>query len=155
MQKYAASFLLLVTVMLIPTHAHGQSAPQTRVRTAPKAEEVEHLRKVLGDARLRADEPRQVIEAIKRAGDLRAPELAGSLASLLTFAQIFPEDQVAEETGILFHTYIMSVVRRYPAVSALFQIGKPALPALVKYIAGSAHDEPLARVVLQKIIWLQ
>jgi hypothetical protein len=100
---------------------------------------------VLGDPRLRADEPRQVIEAIKRAGELGAPELAESLVSLLTFAQTFPEDRIAEETGVVFHTNSMSVGRRYPAVSALFQIGKPALSALVKRIGSSANDEPLAR----------
>jgi hypothetical protein len=43
------------------------------------------------------------------------------------------------------HTSSTSIERRYPASGALFQIGKPALPALVKYIAGSANDEPLSR----------
>jgi hypothetical protein len=39
----------------------------------------------------------------------------------------------------------MSIGRRCPAFGALFRIGKPALPELVKYIAGSANYEPLAR----------
>ena len=53
------------------------------------------------------------------------------LVSALSFQQTFSEDPEVE-------IHIITQSERYPAIDALFQIGKPALPALCKVIASDA-----------------
>lgn len=100
--------------------------------------------KVLGDSQERTGDPERVVAAIKRAGELRAVEAVDGLVALLTFAQTFRWEQEQEELGVVSHTNTMTTGSRYPAVRALFQIGEPALPALVDHIQDDQTD-PLAR----------
>jgi hypothetical protein len=127
--------LKFVTVILVfGFHSAGKEPickPAKHIQSVETAQsdEVNKLRAVIRDARLRRQDPKQVTSAIDRLGELKAEPAIGDLVSILTFRQQFSEDQ--EEIGIVTDS------RRYPATNALWQIGKPALPALSAAIASN------------------
>lgn len=138
MKKRRRSLLLLVGLFLTCACCSSPALGQDAHR-AKQNEEVARLREVLDDPQLRDSEPERLAGAIRRAGDLKAQEAIGSLIRLLTFRYKSPREQEAEEVGIA-----IAVPQPYPAVSALFQIGEPALPALIRHIETNDTD-PLAR----------
>lgn len=103
--------------------------------------EVDKLRILVRDERLREADPKQVISAIKRLGELKAESAIDDLVGIITFKQTFSfetPDAVNEVRPI-------TSFERYPATGALIQIGTPALPALIEVIerhkAGSIQSE--------------
>jgi HEAT repeat protein len=110
-------------------------------RGGERSEEIPRLLKTLDDPQLRSGNPDRLAGAIRRAGELRTQESVDSLVRLLTFRYKSPREREAEDEGIF-----ISVQQPYPAVSALFQIGEPALPALIRRISSDEGEEPgLAR----------
>lgn len=99
--------------------------------------EVSTLISVLRDSRLRQDDPERVIKAIERLGDLKAAAAVDDLIQLIAFRRTFSWER---NGGSILELQPITPGNRYPAVSALFQIGKPALPALVKVIEGSESN---------------
>jgi len=95
--------------------------------------EVSTLISVLRDSRLRQDDPERVIKAIERLRDLKAVAAVDDLIQLIGFSRTFSWERT---DGSILELQPITPGNRYPAVSALFQIGKPALPALVKVIEG-------------------
>src|SRR5579872_4502368 len=70
--------------------------------------------------------PNCVTYAIMRLGDAKTIEAAPVIADYLDYKRPFTPE---EEESIRLH-FSMPLREFYPAVTALFQIGKPALPAL-------------------------
>jgi hypothetical protein len=81
---------------------------------------------VLRDENLQKNDPKRVVEAIERAGDLEAVEAIDALTELLTFKRA----DVDEANEIHLH----SLATLYPAIQALTSIGKRSLPALIEVI---------------------
>lgn len=73
----------------------------------------------------RTADPQCVTEAITRAGVLRTPAATEVLITLLDFER--PETAMEK-------MHISSLHDKFPAVPALFAVGKPAVPALIRRI---------------------
>ncbi|HYE72525.1 MAG TPA: hypothetical protein VEF04_04305 [Blastocatellia bacterium] len=117
-------FFILVSSKEIPALLKSQNISYD--------ENMQKLLSTLRNESLRKNSPQEVIKAIKRLGELRSTEAVDDLIKLLTFRQSFNwEDHSGESINEIqpIHTG-----NRYPATSALINIGKPALPALVKII---------------------
>ena len=117
-------FLVLCLLLLLCEQAKARISRQT----GNENEEVKRLIMVLHDQGLREHEPQQMIKAIERLGALKAVAAIDDLAQLLTFRQHF-EGESGRKTNIQMWQFPY-----YPAINALSQIGKPALPALIKII---------------------
>lgn len=102
-------------------------------------EEITRLILILGDQKLRESDPDRIIKAIQRLGELKATVAVDDLVGLLTFKQTFKWER---DDGIVHEIQPITPGNRYPAVSALFQIGKPALPALVSVIERNEPHSP-------------
>ncbi len=96
-----------------------------------RAAKVAELRAILHDEQLHKDDPKRVLEAIRQLGDERAVEAVPELVQHLGFERMFTWQEEAIE--------VITMGRQYPAISALFQIGEDALPALIGFI--ESNDE--------------
>lgn len=94
-------------------------------------QDVERLLAIIRDERLRGSDPERVTKAIERLGEIRAIAAIDDLAQLLSFRGSFDWEK-SQVPGVLNHLVLPSDL--YPATTALFQIGKPSLPALIKAI---------------------
>ena len=88
--------------------------------------EIERLRQVIRDKEIQEQDPEQVVRAMRRLGELRAVDAIDDLIALLAFK--YPKESRIGGIGL-------NRGDGYMAKSALFQIGEPALPALVRAIA--------------------
>jgi PBS lyase HEAT-like repeat-containing protein len=135
---------ILVSTLDITPIPIGTQAMQVQNSARPadqrpddeRSEEIGKLLVVLRDVDLRKTHPEKVIAAIRRLGDLRASEAIDDLIELLSFSPLFP----GEVAGADGKPIVEFQVIRYPATGALFQIGRPALPALVKVIEVDSPD---------------
>lgn len=135
------TFVLGATVHTPLVEAQSRHVQNQTNAAMPRSEEISKLLVVLRDPELRKTQPERVVAAIQRLGEMRATEAVNDLVELLTFARKFAwerDDAIVE---------IQPITRgnRYPATSALFQIGRPALPALVKVIELNPTDSEWAQ----------
>jgi len=93
--------------------------------------EVARLILILRDKRARIAEPKRVVQAILRLGQLKAVQAIPDLAAMLTFRRTFEWE---DKEGTLEIQPILTG-NRYPASDALSGIGKSSLPVLVAVIA--------------------
>ena len=93
---------------------------------------LEKLLAVLRDGKLRENEPKLVLEAIQRVGEMKAAQAISALIPLLTFRRTIEAENQAGEAVVEIH--LVPPGERYPAINALSQIGQASLPALVKVI---------------------
>jgi hypothetical protein len=128
-KNVSTCLFLMLSLLTIPT-AVGLCGAQSPASN-PK-EEVAKLLAVLRDPDLRRSHPEQVVAAIDRLGEMHASEAVEDLVKLLTFAQKF--DWESPDQKAIVEIQLIHTGNRYPATSALFQIGQPALLALLKVI---------------------
>jgi hypothetical protein len=108
-----------------------------RLRGAGQRERQAHDQKVnqllltLDDEQIGKTDPKRVIKAIQRLGQMQAVTAIDDLIRLLGFQRTYSE---REGDPILSQVRPTSILVRYPATEALAQIGQPALPALVRVI---------------------
>ncbi len=88
---------------------------------------VEELLTIIRDDRLWEEDQDRVARAMYRLGELRAVEAINDLTRLLTYRRSFESDET--RVGNLIEP-----TSRYPAIGALYGIGEPSLPALVRVI---------------------
>ncbi|MGI8838671.1 MAG: hypothetical protein ACR2H4_18825 [Pyrinomonadaceae bacterium] len=124
-----------------PIDSFGAAQRTQETMQSTQRSEIESLRDVIRNERLRREQPKQVIAAIKRLGELKAASAVDDLVNLLTFRQTFD----FETKDAINEIRLITPGDRYPATSAFFQIGRPSLPALIKVIeahkAGSIESE--------------
>lgn len=147
-----ANILLALALLAAAPAATVSQTPSGRITPArPDGEklkgrtEIESLLAEVRDEQLRKADPERVFKAMRRLGELGSVEAVDDLVRLLTLKRVFdwetPEN--AGRTGI--EETIIVPANRYPAIDALFLIGRPALPALVgvleKYEGGSLESE--------------
>lgn len=112
--------LLALTLLGLPTVGKAQEGEKGVDRSA----EISELIEVIQNDSIRDQNPERVVKAIRRLGELRAVEAVEPLVRLLTFRKPRTEKGYA----IYERAY-------YPARTALYSIGKAAVPKLVQSIA--------------------
>ena len=142
---------LAVLPLLAIVALGGERMFESRGQIGSENEEVKQLLTVLRDEQMRNSEPSRVVAAIKRLGEMKATTAIDDLIQLLTFKHVYEW----EMSGVDLRT--TSIFRRYPATHALFQIGKPSLPALVKVIGtderGSLASENARNTLMEIFRW--
>jgi HEAT repeat protein len=107
-------------------------------------EEIAQLIAIIRNSQLRIEDPEKVVEAINKLGEMKAASAVDDLAQLLTFRLVSRGERL---TGIT-----TEADARFPAVSALYLIGKPALPALVKVIENFDEQDLMSRNARHTIV---
>lgn len=135
-------FLGLGTIVAIERGVSSGVLHQDQEAMQPTQEnEVDKLRDIVRAERLRQENPKQVISAIKRLGEFKAESAIADLVSILTFKQMF----YFETPDAINEVRSITPASRYPATGALIEIGKPAVPALSNVIerhkSGSVETE--------------
>lgn len=115
--------VFLVALMV----GYGAAEPLLAEQVCPE-KTIGPLLEVLRDKDLQQTDPNRVWRAIHEVGQLRCPEAIDDLIALLTFRSSYGQ---GESRVILMGVYTGN---RYPATNALAEIGKAALPALIKAI---------------------
>jgi hypothetical protein len=100
-------------------------------------EEIAQLIALIRNSQLRIEDPNKVVEAINKLGEMKAASAVDDLAQLLTFRLVSLGERL---TGMR-----TEADARFPAVSALYLIGNPALPALVKVIENFNEQDLMSR----------
>lgn len=148
----AAIFLLTV---LLGGIAMSKLGAQTSDQPSPQAgDEVKALLALVRNEQLRENEPKRVVQAIKRLGELRSTEAISDLTKLLAFRQTLEwEDSLGPNGESTVEIHPIAPSERYPAARALIDIGRPGLPALVEVIetqqTGSITSENALYTVMQ------
>lgn len=132
-RKFQGFVVLVFFVALLGLGGKAMSEFVQRSDQRVSDQEVIQLIAVIRDERLREREPSRVVQAINRLGELRAVQAIDDLISLLTFKRTFEWESQSKE--VINEIQPITPGNRYPATSALAQIGEPALPALVKVLA--------------------
>lgn len=112
-------------------------------RAAERVAKIAELRATLRDKHARANDPARVANAIEKLGREKAVEAIPELIELLTF-----EKEVNSEMG---EFRIVTTGARYPAASALFEIGEATLPALIHVVEAEGEDSLASRNALYSI----
>ena len=125
---------VLSCICLAPTSPMFGRQTQTSDNPASqRAEEIARLVDILRDPDLKNTHPQEVVHAIQRLGQMRAVEAIDDLVQLLAFARRFPWERDQKSDAVV-EIQPITPGNRYPATSALYQIGRPALPALTRVI---------------------
>lgn len=128
-------FLLVLVIGMQAATFQSKTAMSESETQKHETEEVSKLLAVVRDDNLQKTDPERVVKAIQRLGEVRAEPAIEELIGLLTFRHTFIWEN--EASGAIEEIQPITPWNRYPATSALAQIGKPALPALAKVIQES------------------
>jgi HEAT repeat protein len=107
-------------------------------------EEIAQLIAIIRNSQLRIEDPKKVVEAINKLGEMKAASAVDDLAQLLSFRLVSLGERL---TGMR-----TEADSRFPAVTALYLIGKPALPALVKVIENFDEQDLMSRNALNTML---
>ena len=128
--KFLQVLLVLLANVLV---SHLQSEAGSQFQQGDQQEiEVKRLLSIIRDKNMQREDPNKTTAAINRLGEMHATEAIDDLIQLLTYTSVSAKEK---ESGLITEKNF-----RYPAQGALFQIGKPALPALVKVIAETENE---------------
>lgn len=136
---HSLSVTLLLVGLGLPVQGAMPSleAHSGTAMTQSANDEAKQLLTVIRDEWMIQNEPDRVLQAIKRLGELKSTEAINDLTRLLTFRRTF-EWEGTERAEMMEGIHLITPGERYPAVGALFEIGKPSLPALIEVI--KTHD---------------
>jgi hypothetical protein len=145
-QGLAVLGLLLAGALFPAARIHTYQQPVSR------EEEVAELIDAIRDSSIQESNPNLVARAILRLGDLKATEAIDDLVALLRFRVWLPYEK--DPNAPKSEDHIVTPARRYPAISALREIGPPALPALFKVIESHEPDSLETQNAMEVIIFL-
>ena len=134
LRRRLAQVLLLTLASLC-----GLTSPQAQGQCDLQSREVKPLIQVLRDKKLQKKDPDRVRQAILQLGYRGCAAAADDLAALLAFKYRFSW----EGTGVSLHPIFTGT--RYPATSALLEIGEASLPALIKVIGANPPESLMTR----------
>lgn len=123
-----AIFLSLLALLLL----EGQVMANFNSQGEKRAAVINQLLNTLHDEQIREQEPERLVHAIQRLGQMKAVEAVEDLAKLITFRRTFPWED--ESLGAIQEFSVVTILSRYPAAGALYEIGPASLPVLVKVI---------------------
>jgi hypothetical protein len=101
---------------------------QEKTKSKPLNMEVTKLLETIKNKNLVTENPKKLAQAIEELGQRQISEAVPELIEYLNFRRIHDW----EGSGLVLHP--LPEEGDYPAVGALFSIGKPAMPALIKAI---------------------
>jgi hypothetical protein len=147
------SFLLVVAMIvcgLLAAGVRAMSKPNLQNDGRMTRErEVSALIATLRDEQMRNSEPEKVADALTRLGRMKAVEAVSDIIRLLDFKRTF--DWEDNPQGFINEIQPITAASRYPAIGALFEIGRPSLGALVEVLAtqepGSVVSENALRTL--------
>lgn len=138
---------LLALALLISV---GQILAQHKQQSTSEDQESMQLLTILRDKQIQEREPERVAKVIERLGEIKSVEAIDDLVQHLTFSRNIQQEKIGD---VVVGERFITLFGRYPAAGALFQIGKPALPALIKVIGaeetGSLAGENAIHTVTQ------
>ena len=123
---------LIAQILTAKLEGYGQVA-----QGQSRDEEIAQLIAIIRNSQLRIEDTEKVVEAFNKLGEMKAAPAVDDLAQLLSFRLVSQGERL---TGIT-----TEADQRFPAVSALYLIGKPALPALVKIIENFDEQDLMGR----------
>jgi hypothetical protein len=100
-------------------------------------EEIAQLITIIRNSQLRIGDPKKVVEAINKLGEMKAASAVDDLAQLLTFRLV--------SVGEILTGMRTEADTRFPAITALYLIGKPALPSLIKVVEDFDEQDLMSR----------
>jgi hypothetical protein len=133
--------LLALTVQILTAKLEGYGQV---TQGESRDEEIAQLIAIIRNSQLRIEDPKKVVEAINKLGEMKATSAVDDLAQLLTFRIV--------SVGEILTGMRTEADTRFPAVSALFLIGMPALPALIKVVEDFDEQDLMSRNAWQTII---
>lgn len=144
--KGIISFALIFAVVIFGINVISQTEKKAedKIITGQKqpdiqdSDEVQKLIQIL-DVENKETSPQLIVEAIQKLGSIRDERAISKLVKYLDYEKKFEPKQNQDpdlkiDTAEVTHWSYTPMTRRYPAIEALFQIGKPTLPALVNVI---------------------
>jgi hypothetical protein len=162
MRKSVLGYTIVVTVCLagglfyLTTATYKAALMQDKATTIERQEkpkskvlnkEVTQLLEIIKNRNLVTESPDKLAHVIEVLGQRRITEAIPDLIEYLDFRRIHKW----EGTGVVLHP--LPKEGDYPAVGALFSIGKPALPVLIKVVEENDIDSVKSKNAL-KIIQL-
>jgi HEAT repeat protein len=132
--KLIQAYILASVLLVAMSPLEKESWSLTKIQSGGRRQEVESLLAVLRDVEVREHDPERLISAIERVGEARVQAAIPYLIELISFKRSFYWEN--KDPRIREEEHPVTVLSRYPAAGALFMIGKPSLPALVKVIQG-------------------
>jgi len=137
------AFATLLTVTVVPV-ARGAATVSIGLQSNDTSREIQALMGILQDEQAHKDRSDLLLYAIERLGELRATAAIDHLVKLLTFRRTFKLEEVSGGRA----NKPVTPLGRYPAAGALAQIGKPALPALVKVIESNESGSDVSEAAI-------
>jgi hypothetical protein len=131
-------YILVIGALLISSKP---ILAQSNIQAFNKESRITELLSIIREPQIQDREPARLIKAIEELGDLKAIKAIDDLIQLLNLKrEIKPATVQLDGIEIvdLDHPIVDSDL--YPAVIALYHIGKPALPALVNVIKNTEND---------------
>lgn len=118
-------------------------------RSSERMEKLRVLVQMIRDSELGNSDPERVVSAITSLGEMKATEAIDDLIELLTYRRVWKWERKPTEPGrytrIDSFQPVAYTAARYPATAALAQIGKPALPGLLKVIESQEENSLLSK----------
>ncbi|HKY03954.1 MAG TPA: hypothetical protein VJQ56_03640 [Blastocatellia bacterium] len=111
---------------MLAFHPHSGQLAEEKVTQKNAAE----LMAILRDEQLRMNDPDQVLKAIESLGQMKEKDAIDDLVRLITFARA----DTSVKGDYIDEIRLLTPGDRYPALIALMEIGKPAMPALINTI---------------------
>jgi hypothetical protein len=122
-------------LVLLATATHCSPPPPAVPHRLSNEEEVDKLRAIARDKKLRETDPERVIEALERLAVLGDDAATKDLVNFLTFKKAYPWET---DPSRPIDAGLTGPASRYPAVGALMNIGDSCVPTLLKVI--ETHD---------------
>jgi hypothetical protein len=125
------------TVLIFGIDAISQT--EKKVEDIQDPDEVQKLIQVLEGSENRKKSPQLIVETIQKLGSIRDARAIPILVKYLDYEREFKPKQNQDpnlkiDMVEITHWQDRPLIKRFPAIESLFQIGKSALPALVEVI---------------------
>jgi hypothetical protein len=145
--RFTRSFcrITLLAVAVAASTAANLVIPASALKQPQSQIKANSLLAVLREPNIRKTDPRRLQDAIAMAGQTKLVEAINDLAKLITFneEEIYPPPSIVKST---------ERADRYPAASALFLIGKPALPVLISLVETHKVNDAESKIAASTIL---
>lgn len=162
--KFSILFTILCLVAYLGINVFSQSEKNIENKSIVEqnhkdlqnSDEIQKLIEILKNGEIKEKSSQLIIEAIQKLGNIKARNAIPELIEYLDFERKFESTQKQDpnlkiDPLEVTHWQDRPLSGRYPAISALFQIGKPALPSLVKVIKENDVDSVKSKNALEVI----
>ncbi len=128
-------FGVALLVIALPAFA-GKAISVGSVVHERKEDEERRLLAIIRDKEAQESDRERCVQAIERLGEIRSITAVDDLINLITFKSTLRSEENPSPI-VIDREHPVTPLSLYPAAGALFYIGKPALPALLRLIETS------------------